>query len=85
MLKEDMFYNSCEFSVVSYNVNGKEGQSMGMDCGVKFIYLFVFFCTFFFPPPFLLGVEGSNVRQGLDREKLERNGANGPSYPNGEK
>jgi len=25
------------------------------------------------------------VRQGLDREKLERNGANGPSYPNGEK
>lgn len=52
--------------------------------GDKFIYLFVFFCTFFFPPSFLLGVEGSNVRQGLDRGKLERSRANGPSHPNGE-
>ena len=50
------------------------------------LYIFLFSSVLsFFPPPFLLGVEGSNVRQGLDREKLERNGANGPSYPNGEK
>lgn len=39
-----------------------------------------------FSPPLsffllLLGVDSFNLRQGLNRETLERNGANGPPYP----
>lgn len=55
---------------------------MGMDCGcsVSISFCFLLYSLFFLFFSFLLGVEHSNVRQGLDSETLERNGATGLSY-----